>query len=86
MKLMTKTRHGAKVHRVYDKAQTFYQRLLNSGVLSEAKQQELAAMYHGLNPVVLLKQINENLEALWRLAQYPGYQQRKTKTSRALVT
>jgi hypothetical protein len=35
MKLVTKTRHGAKVHKVYDKAQTPYQRLLSAGVLSE---------------------------------------------------
>jgi len=25
-------------------------------------------MYYGLNPVSLLKQINENLERLWNLA------------------
>jgi len=55
-------------------------------VLSEAKQQQLAATYHGLNPVALLKQINENLEALWKLAQYPGGQPRKIKTSKVLVT
>ncbi len=55
MKLVAKTRHGAKVHKVYDTARTPYQRLLESGVLTEAKQQELAAMYHRLNPVTLLK-------------------------------
>jgi len=71
MKLYSKTRHGARVHRVYEKAQTPYQRLLETGVLTEAKQQELAATYHGLNPVLLLKRINNNLEQLWRLAQYP---------------
>ncbi len=74
MKLVTKTRHGAKVYRVYDKAQTPYQRLLEAGVLTEAKQQELAAIYHGLNPVLLLRQINENLEHLWDLAERPAYQ------------
>ena len=68
MKLRSKTRHGAKVHKVYGIAQTPYQRLLKSGVLTEAKQAELAATYHGLNPVLLLKQINDNLEQLWRLA------------------
>jgi hypothetical protein len=67
MKLLTKSRHGAKVHKVYDIAQTPYQRLLNIGMLSQSKQTELAAVYHGLNPVVLLKQINENLEKLWKL-------------------
>jgi hypothetical protein len=86
MKLMSKTRHGAKVHKVYDTAQTPYQRLFKSGVLTEAKQQELAAMYYGLNPVSLLKQINENLECLWKLAERPAYQQRRVKTSEALVT
>jgi hypothetical protein len=70
MKLIAKTRHGAKVHKVYDIAQTPYQRLLKLGMLSQSKQTELAAVYHGLNPVVLLKQINDNLEKLWKLADH----------------
>ena len=69
MKLYSKTRHGAKVHKVYEVAQTPYQRLLETGVLTEAKQQEMAAMYHRLNPVRLLKQINSHLEQLWGLAE-----------------
>ncbi len=72
MKLWSKTRHGAKVHKVYETAQTPYQRLLQSGVLSESKRIELAATYHGLNPVLLLNQINSTLEQLWRLAQRPA--------------
>ena len=72
MKLRDKTRNGAKVHKVYDTAQTPYQRLLKAGILTEAKQTELAATYHYLNPVRLLKQINENLESLWKLAQRPA--------------
>jgi hypothetical protein len=71
MKLLDKTRNGAKVHKVYETAQTPYQRLLESGILSETKQRELAAIYSGLNPVLLLKQINSNLEQLWRLAERP---------------
>jgi len=50
MKLMAKTRHGAKVHKVHDMARTPYQR------------QELATSYHGLNPTALLRQINGNPE------------------------
>ncbi len=69
MKLVSKTRHGAKVYKVYEKAQTPYQRLLKLAVLSEAKKTELAAIYQGLNPVQLRRQINENLEQLWRLAE-----------------
>jgi hypothetical protein len=71
MKLIGKTRHGAKVHKVYEKARTPYQRLLEAGVLTEAKKVELVATYHGLNPVLLLQQINSNLEQLWRSAEHP---------------
>jgi len=69
MKLVSKTRHSARVHKVYDTARTPYQRLVQSGVLTEAKQAELAATYRGLNPVLLLRQINDNLEKLWLLAE-----------------
>jgi len=86
MKVVSKTRHGAKVHKVYDTARTPYQRLLESGVLTEDKQQELAATYHGLNPARLLKQINDNLESLWKLAELPAHQQRKSKTCEVSVT
>ena len=86
MKLVAKTRHGARVHKVYDTARTPYQRLLKDGILAEAKRQELAATYHGLNPVLLLKQINENLEYLWNLAERSTHQQKKTKTYEVSVT
>jgi len=71
MKLVSKSRQGARVHKVYDQARTPYQRLVVSGVLTEAKQAELAAIYRGLNPVLLLKQLNGHLEQLWKLAQLP---------------
>ena len=88
MKLVSKTRHGAKVNKVYDTARTPYQRLLEAGVLSDAKQQELAATYHGLNPVRLLKQINSNLEQLWQLAVLPASLSNRNydATMRSLVT
>jgi len=68
MKLVAKSRAGAKVYKVYDTAQTPYQRLVKMGTLSQAKQAELAAIYQGLNPVRLRNQINGNLEQLWKLA------------------
>jgi len=85
MKLVSKTRHGARVHKVYDTAKTPYQRLLEAGVLTQARQQELASIYHGLNPVLLLKQINENLEYLWRLAERPR-ERSKAKSHNGSVT
>ena len=71
MKLWSKTRYGAKAHKIYERAQTPYQRLLQSELLSESQYKELAAIYNGLNPVFLLKQLNGTLEQLWRLAQRP---------------
>jgi hypothetical protein len=69
---------------------TRHKRLINDysspRYLQEAKKQELAATYHHLNPVVLLKQINENLESLWNLAEHPTRQHKKAKTYKALVT
>ena len=69
MKLISKTRHGAKAYKLYETARTPHQRLLQSDVLTEAKRAELVAIYHGLNPVLLLKQINSTLEQLWRLSE-----------------
>lgn len=71
MKLVSKSRHGAKVHKVYDTAQTPYQRLVKSGILSKSGEGKLIAIYDGLNPVFLLKQIHGNLEKLWKLAIHP---------------
>ena len=42
MKLVVKTRHGAKVQEVYDTARTPYHRLLEAGVLTGAKRREMA--------------------------------------------
>jgi len=71
MKLVSKTRHGARVHKVYETAKTPYQRLLESGVLTAAKQAELAAVYHGLNAVLHLSHLNGHLDKLWKLADRP---------------
>ena len=71
MKLVSKTRHGARVHKVYDTAQTPYQRLLESGVLTPEKRVGLVATYHGLNPVLLLSHLNGHLDKLWKLADHP---------------
>jgi hypothetical protein len=69
LKLVGKTRNGARVHKVYDSAQTPYQRLLKSGILKEDKKRELANIYGALNPVTLLKQIRQSVQYLWTLAE-----------------
>jgi hypothetical protein len=68
MKLVGKSRNGAKVHKVFDTAKTPYQRLLESGMLTEEKEKELASIYTALNPARLLEQIRRETEHLWTLA------------------
>jgi hypothetical protein len=69
MKLVDKTRHGARVYKVFDKAKTPYQRLLASGTLTDGKTLELSSIYQALNPAKLLKQIRRETEHLWTLAE-----------------
>jgi hypothetical protein len=73
VKLISKTRYGARVHKVYDSAQTPYRRLLKTGAITDTKKTELASVYAHLNPPRLLRQINDNVDALWRLRDHhPG--------------
>jgi hypothetical protein len=67
-KLVTKRRLGARVHRVFDRPQTPYQRLCAAGVLAPTKRHELEALYQRLNPLQLRRDLETALEALWALA------------------
>jgi hypothetical protein len=59
MQLQRKSRHGARVHKVYDRARTPYQRVLDQGVLSLEQQEALAKQCHRLNPVKLLDRLTK---------------------------
>jgi len=67
-KVISKVRHGARVTKRYDRAQTPYQRLLTAGVLSPEQQEALEATYLRLNPVRLRQEIQETQARLWKLA------------------
>jgi hypothetical protein len=67
-KLLTKQRDGARVCRRFDRPQTPYQRLCAAGVLAPDKRAELEALYQGLNPLQLQRDIEAALGRLWRLA------------------
>jgi hypothetical protein len=67
-KLLTKTRDGARVHRVYDRAQTPYQRLCVAGVLSVDARRALDELYQSLNPLGLRRALERELDRLWALA------------------
>lgn len=68
-KLVATERDGARVRKRYDRAQTPYQRLIASGVVSAEGQRVLEQVYHQLNPVALKAEIDANLETLWKLAE-----------------
>jgi hypothetical protein len=67
-RLVAKSRHGARVRRVYDRAQTPFQRLVAAGALAPQPHRELAALYETLNPLRLRRDIDAALAILWRLA------------------
>ena len=66
--LVTKHRAGARVQRVYDRAQTPYQRLCRAGVLAPTPRAALEALYQRLNPLQLRRDLDRALERLWALA------------------
>jgi hypothetical protein len=67
-KLLSKRRVGSKVVKRYDAPQTPYQRVLAAGVLTPAQQQTLAQQFHALDPIALARDIQQTLDALWKLA------------------
>lgn len=78
-KLVSTQRQGAKVRKCYDRARTPYQRLLESGALDAPTQTALEQQYRRLNPVRLRAQVQEALDALWKLAERPGTVTRGSK-------
>lgn len=70
-KLTAKIRHGARVTKRYDRAQTPYQRLLASGILIDAQRHALEAVYQSLNPLALRTQLYAHLRRVWQLADRP---------------
>ena len=68
VKLISKTREGARVRKKYDRAQTPYQRLLADEGLPDTVKQELTEQYQELDPVKLLVNIRKLQDQLWELA------------------
>ena len=67
-KLVATHREGAKVHRLYDLAQTPCERLLASDALTTAQRETLTAYYQCLNPLQLQAEIEKIQRGLWKLA------------------
>jgi hypothetical protein len=67
MKLVSKERIGGRVKRKYDIPQTPYQRLIESGQISEENKAKLESLYQSLNPAELKRQVEAKLEKLWQI-------------------
>jgi len=62
LKLLSKTRKGAKTIRKYSPPQTPYQRLLQSKHLSQEQKQKLQNRFQQLNPLQLKREIEQKLK------------------------
>jgi len=84
MKLILKERIAGRIHRVYDKPATPFQRIIESREVSENKKQELRNTYQSLNPAYLKRQIDKKLDMIYRAYQAIIHQ-RSTKKKKISV-
>ncbi|MDA1349003.1 MAG: hypothetical protein O3A47_09080 [Chloroflexi bacterium] len=71
-RLSAKSREGARVVRYHDEGTTPYQRMLQSGALTGARETVMDKLYRSLNPLWLSRQIEVETEKLLRLAWRQG--------------
>jgi hypothetical protein len=69
MKLKAKVRSGGKIHRQYEEARTPYQRLLDSGQLSQRAEKRLRHEYESLNVAELRRKVEELRNRLFDLIE-----------------
>ena len=67
-KLMSKERKGARVKKTYDTAKTPYQRVLESRILPASRKARLEEFNRSLNPMTLLRKIEDIRDTLDHLA------------------
>ena len=72
MKLVSKERIGGSIKRKYDTPKTPYERLMESGQISEETRKQLETVYLSLNPAQLKRSINDKLDKL-----YHTYEQKR---------
>ena len=68
VKLVKKVRVGSKVRRVYDAAQTPFERVLASRQADQAQVAELKKLQQSLDPFQLGRWIDEKLDRIYQLA------------------
>lgn len=68
LKLISKERDGARVHKRYDKAKTPYERILSSQSVAEETKARLSCMFVKLDPMLLRQEIERLQNELWSTA------------------
>lgn len=66
MKLVSKERVGAKIVKKYDEPKTPYQRLIESGYLSNDQKRSLIKTYNTLNPYFLRQELDKKLKIFFQ--------------------
>ena len=69
MKLVSKERIGGRVKRKYATPKTPYQRLMDSGQISEETRKQLETLYLSLNPAQLKRSIDAKLYKLYHTCE-----------------
>ncbi len=69
LKLVSKQRHGARVTKKYDLAQTPHQRTVSWPAQTPIVKLRLHHRYRQLNPAALRRQLDATLKRLWQLAE-----------------
>ena len=81
MRLVSKSRLGAKTKRIYDTARTPYDRVLEAKEVSPASKARLRRQYRSLDPVQLLNAIGHLQDELWPL----GYRDLPSRRGQVLT-
>jgi hypothetical protein len=66
MKLISKERVGSKIIKRYEDPKTPYQRLIESGYLSNDQQRSLVKQYNNLNPFFLRRELDKKLKIFFQ--------------------
>lgn len=72
LKLEKKTRIGGKIVKKHGKAETPYQRLMNSPTLTLPQREKLRKEYESLNPFKIRKLLDERLKEFYRIIDTRG--------------
>jgi len=79
MKLVSKERVEAKIHRKYDRARTPYQRAMESEAVSQQMKDQLTEIYESLNPAELKRNIDKKRKLLYKVYEkkHPAHHKAK---------